>query len=319
MRFNLSIILITFCASNLLAQNFIQNGGFKDTLVGNFNIITPNYWSSATSSSPDFLHPSTRDPWKVPLNLNGFQNAKLDNGYYGIVLYSKSRSSSREYIQNELSTSLLKDSAYCLQFFMSLADSSNYALKNQLGVLFSNNKVNLQINSVIPFTPDIEFIDSTYFTEKELWVKVSGRYLAQGGERYFILGHFKNSIDIDTLKINGGNNISHNGVYYYLDDFFLGHCDSLPEDTAIGLRENSLKDKLNVYPNPFENRVVVNYEGNQRLNFILYNLLGKEVIVSPTGTINNRYALDLGDLPKGIYFLSVSDGVNRVTKKLIKQ
>ncbi len=307
-----------FCANSSLAQNIIPNGNLEDTIQKNFGLKFAKEWDSPTNGSPDYLTNFHIVDFGAPDNFAGFQEAKSGIAYLGIITFF-SNGLAREYIQNKLIRSLQKDSSYCFQMYVSLADSMNYATKNSLGVYFSETAINSTTRVNLPFTPYLE-VDSTFNIDKTNWVKVGGSFVANGNEEYLIIGNFNDNSNTDTSFVDGGgNDPMFQAAYYYIDNVFLGHCDSLPVDTSIGLRENSLKDKLNVYPNPFEGRVVVNYEGNQSLNFILYNLLGKEVIVSPTGTINNRYALDLGDLPKGIYFLSVSDGVNRVTKKLIKQ
>ena len=321
MRLLLALLVFVFCLGNSLAQNLIQNGGFEDTLVGNFGIILAKEWDSPSQGSPDFIHPSTPFPSTAPMNINGFQEAKIHKGYYGIGVFSL-QGQFREYIQNELSSPLLRDSVYCLQFYLSLADSSNYALKNQLGIHFSNSKLNFQTQFKIPVTPQIEFNDSIYFTETQNWVKISATYQANGGEKYFIIGHFQENLNIDTLKIEGGNKFEHDGTYYYLDDFFLGNCDSLPEDTSIGLRENILNDKLNIYPNPFENRVVVSYEGNEELEVRLFDVMGKEVsfaYISASLKETNEMVLSVAHLPKGLYFLEIVAGENRISRKIIKQ
>lgn len=106
-------------------------------------------------------------------------------------------------------------------------------------------------------------------------------------------------------------------TYYYLDNFYLGHCDSLPLDTPIGLVENTLKNKFSVYPNPTKNKLTIAYLGSEKLVFRLFNVLGKlqEVEVIPN---RNQYQLSIAHLPKGLYFLEIIAGKNRITKKIVK-
>lgn len=313
------IILMVFCVGSISAQNLIQNGNFKDTIVGNFNIIYATFWNTPSLGSPDFIHPSTKDPFKAPANIGGFQYAKSAKGYYGVSLFSKNRSNAREYIQNELVRPLMKDSLYCIQFYLSLADSMNYTLKNKLGVYFSNLELDYQIPTTLPITPQIQFDDSNYFTEKEKWVKISATYTASGGEKYLIIGHFEDDLNIDTLRVMGGNKIEHTNVYYYLDDFWLSHCDSV-----IGLPEIKLKNQISIYPNPVKDQLFVRYEGNQKLQIKLYNLVGQAVEIYRQEQVDQLQLL-LGHLPKGIYFLDISTPLDvtnkrqRIIKKIIKR
>lgn len=55
------------------------------------------------------------------------------------------------------------------------------------------------------------------------------------------------------------------------------------------------------------------------INFQIYNILGDQVADERNGSItdNNRMALDLSNLQKGIYFIKISRGEQSTTKKIV--
>ncbi|MBL4707181.1 MAG: T9SS type A sorting domain-containing protein, partial [Flavobacteriales bacterium] len=223
----------------------------------------------------------------------------------------------------ELKTPLEKDSTYCFQVYMSLADSSQYAIKNKLGVFFSQNEIDSsQVRfQTLSLIPQIQFNDSTFFTDTKNWTKVNASFVAQGGEKFMTIGRFAME-SLDTLKLEtGGKAKPYEQVYYYLDDVYLGNCDSLPLDTPNGLRENILKTQLKVYPNPTTGKFVLENQSNQQLKVRLFSILGKEIStsLSLTKADGSKIELSLEGLPNGIYFLNVlGEGRESTTIKIVK-
>jgi hypothetical protein len=190
----------------------------------------------------------------------------------------------------------------------------NYANKIGLGVYFSNNKISSNLPTTLLVSPQIEIIDVNYFTDKINWVLISGRFKALGGEEYITIGSFRNDSQTDTLNIGGGGQqFWQDAVYYYLDDVWLSHCDS-----TIGITENRLADLVSVYPNPFQEKFVIETSSKKELTFSLYDSFGR--ISTPLNVTKTRdtYEFIIGDLPKGIYFLKVDDGIEQASFKLIK-
>ncbi len=309
--------------SNAQSQNIIQNGSFEDTARSGLGTLKSNHWGTPTvGSTPDFFHSSRASTlYRVPQNYSGFQNAIDGNAYFGIMGYDLFLSETREYIQNEFADSLKKDSSYCFQMYVSLADSMTYAIKNNLGVFFSNNKLKLNLLHLrIDTMPQIEFNDSSHFTEKNQWVKLSGAYTAQGGERFLSIGVFKTDSLLDTLFVGGGSDVTFNKTYYYIDDVWLSHCDSLPRDTgAVGLQELPHKQKgLLVYPNPVRQYFSLSFEVSSTPTFQLFNSLGQQFEISYETTLNGfRFSAD--HLPKGLYVLQINFADGQVSaQKFVK-
>ncbi len=204
----------------------------------------------------------------------------------GLRIYSLHSSNDtklfRECIQNELADVLVQDSTYCLQLFVSLADSMIYASKNKLGVYFSNNQIRTNNFFPLPYVPQVIVSPNTFIQEKQKWVQFDLQYTAKGGEKFITIGNFKDSTEIDTLNVGGGSrqNLDHIGTYYYIDDVYLGSCDSLPFDTGVGIIESELIGRNHrLYPNPASHQVNLAFEvkPNEQFKFTLYDLQGRLV------------------------------------------
>ncbi|NRD22529.1 T9SS type A sorting domain-containing protein [Winogradskyella litoriviva] len=102
---------------------------------------------------------------------------------------------------------------------------------------------------------------------------------------------------------------------------FAGICwDEDPLDTTVALQNYALSidDDLEIanmslkyYPNPAKRTIkVTGLETSQ--NFVMYNILGKEVL---RGILENNKLIDINELSKGVYLLKTENGK---TLKIIK-
>ncbi len=306
-------------------QNLIPNYSFEDTAR---RVNTPLHpakdWVAATNEGWNYytpIHNAQYPDWGVPNNVLGYQQANTGNAYVGINIYdlwSNSRSTLREYMQVQLIRPLVFDSTYCFQLYISLADSIHFASKNMLGVYFSQNAVSGNHRHHLPYTPQLIVSPNTYIIDRVNWVKIDMQYKATGGEEYITIGNFNDTNYIDTAFVPGGGNETWmQSCYYYLDDIWLSHCDSLP-DSLSGIQEYHLKQALSVYPNPFVKDIVVESKQHQKLDFMLYNSLGQNVKLQVQKQ-GKKYKLSTPQLPKGLYWLRVSDGKREEVFKLIKE
>lgn len=109
-------------------------------------------------------------------------------------------------------------------------------------------------------------------------------------------------------------NIDSNGVKW------IGTFNGLAklETQALGVNENIFNDlKLKVYPNPIDNYINVNID-NELIDskFSIYNIDGKEI---KKGTLKNEVnRIDLTNLSKGVYILTIEKKSMKKTIKLVK-
>lgn len=83
----------------------------------------------------------------------------------------------------------------------------------------------------------------------------------------------------------------------------------------VGLNENNLSSTIEVFPNPIQDQLFIQGKGKETLNLIMRNVSGKEI---PTNINEQNNTISTQSLPKGIYFLEISNGKERLVKKLIK-
>ena len=173
MRILVLILLLVFCALQIDAQNIIPNPSFEDTLKRTTPLYLAKDWSTPTNGSPDYITPYNSQTWIAPNNFAGYQKSNSGLAYMGFIIYTNytlftTAKRRREYIQTKLKETLQMDSTYCLQLFVSLADSFRYASRNQLGIYFSNSEVNANTNFELPYTPQIFVSPTKYISEKKM-------------------------------------------------------------------------------------------------------------------------------------------------------
>ena len=311
-----------FCPIILIGQNLIPNPSFEITKQPKTTpLYLPADWTNANTGSPDYITSLHTMVWGMPSNDLGYQQARTGDAYMGVLIYGLSginRDPRREYIQIQFRDTLEKDSSYCLQFYLSLADSMQYASRKMMGVHFSDIAISSTNKFALPYTPQIIVSDTDYISDKTNWVEYNFEYKANGGERHITIGNFNDTTQIDTTYVGGGSKFFYEGTYYYIDDIYLGHCDSIPNDTLTSIAENQLFSVLKAYPNPVEEHFFLENNSKEGLQFQLYNLLGQAMDVSPNQN-GKRYEFAIGHLPKGIYLLRVNAQREMATIKLIKK
>ena len=91
-------------------------------------------------------------------------------------------------------------------------------------------------------------------------------------------------------------------------------CDGIGE-------EESLKNEINIYPNPAENQLFVELknEKNEPIDMRLYNVLGEMIYekMAKNNLQNDVFTLDISQIPSGTYFLQIGKDASFVTKKMI--
>lgn len=208
----------------LLAQNLIKNPSFETFVncpkrLGNFNSDVQS-WSTPTDGSTDYFN-ACSTAMGTPKNFNGVQPADFGKGYAGLYLYAPE--DYREYLQAELSETLIKNMKYRVSFYVSLAERSDFAIK-EFGVLFSKEKVQIAIKKELSKKllyrqkgntyNSLEIGYSNFYDDTSDWILVHTEFVAKGNERYLILGNFKSNSKTRMFKTKKN---AKQGAYYYID------------------------------------------------------------------------------------------------------
>ncbi|GAB4261750.1 MAG: hypothetical protein Kow0079_18110 [Vicingaceae bacterium] len=220
-KINIVILLLIFMF-NLSSQNLVRDGGFEDykkcpqgvtRQISDFKLKN---WYIPTKGTTDYFNRCSIKKWvNIPANDLGYQDTHSGNGYVGFL--SAILGNEREYIQSELIEPLINGEEYHVEFWVSLADYSMYAI-GQIGVFFSTEKLTSNNAGPLNVTPQI-------FAEKPIldtanWVKISGIYKASGGEKYLTIGSFSTNKK-DFVKTGRKKYPKQKAAYYFIEDVIV--------------------------------------------------------------------------------------------------
>ena len=206
------------------AQNLVKNASFEMFVncpkkLGNLTEDV-SFWSAPTNGSTDYFN-GCSIAMGTPKNFNGTQSADFGKGYAGLYLYAPD--DYREYLQAELTSTLVKGKKYKVSFYVSLAERSDYAIK-EFGLLFSKHKLHIPTKKVLSKRLiyqereyDYNFLEigyTNFYSDTKDWISVHSKFVAKGTEKYMILGNFKNNARTRFYKTKKK---AKQGAYYYID------------------------------------------------------------------------------------------------------
>jgi len=318
------IYLCLFSAIKADSQNLVLNPSFEDTIACPTTTAIPmqcEYWYTANIGSPDYFSEQPDifcGTSPVPLSNAGYQYARTGIAYVGLGTFVSSifpnGINRREYIGGELSDTLKQGHEYCVSFYISVAEELKY-VTDGIGLYLSiDSAVDYTINTNLPFVPQISNPSGNIIYDTLNWVQISGTYIANGGEKYFTIGNFKD--DANTLIDSINNNVPQSRYvsYLFIDDVSVIDC-------TVGISEvNDNKDVGRLYPNPantvvyYENELAADESGKIKL----MDMLGKEIKEYKLTKGSNLISLPVSDLSKGIYIVKVEImGCNSEIIKLV--
>jgi plastocyanin len=87
--------------------------------------------------------------------------------------------------------------------------------------------------------------------------------------------------------------------------------------SPTGIPENLLEKNISVYPNPVSSEVTINFDNTVHGTLQLSNTLGE--ILEQTQIDASVFTLEIGDKPKGVYFITITDEEgNKLMRKVVK-
>jgi hypothetical protein len=298
----LLITTVLFAQQNLVLNPSLEAISLCPSSGGEINYAQD--WRSGFGSV-DFYHICGSNGFVVPLNYGGYEPAHTGVAYTGLAIFHMIPHNFREFPEVELIDSLIANRNYYVEFYISLADSLQYAIWS-IGAFISINGIQGNtISQILSYTPQVSNTQGNYITNKLGWTKISGSFIAVGGEKYITIGNFEDDLIIDTLFVGGSSNsgtYDWRGSYYYLDDV------AVYEDTIVGINDyNNGSFYFNIYPNPTTNELKLDFALTDKAIFELYDVLGT---IRKTKTLDGNSkteSIDLVDLDSGLYFYSITD------------
>ncbi len=191
-------LLMFFLLFPILAtpQNLIKNPGFENYTIcpdaaAQFNGYVDD-WKSYFST-PDYLNQCGFYPlfWTDSVPPRTGQGIATCKWLTYLADYE------REYLHGEISEALVAGKTYYLEFYVYTVPSIGL---EQIQAHFTKEVIDtIPANGILEITAHIEN-QHGIITQRD-WVKISGCYLAQGGEEYVILGNFETNENTDTIHL----------------------------------------------------------------------------------------------------------------------
>lgn len=219
-------------------NNLVLNFSFEEyekcpedyTPMDNTHKLIP-YWTYPTFATPDYFNRCSSGTVSVPSNFAGKSEPKTGDAYMGSILSGTSESY-REYFQGELKTPLVEGKQYCITFSYRLASYSQIAV-DQLSMYLSEEETLVEGKEALGRKPQIRNNDGLFLDNVEQWKEMCRVYVAQGGEKHFVIGNFNNYektnyVIVDKTVVNLRNKAY---AYYYFDDVSikpLENCNDCP-------------------------------------------------------------------------------------------
>ncbi len=298
----LRIKLIFYClffSTTGFCQNLVDNWSFEDTIpcIANPFIGIPETappWKSYMQS-PDFWS-LTYCGGGMPF---GFQIPKSGSSLVGIGVYDSLNSFLNEVFGQELGDSLISGHTYCVSFYVSLAEISQYGI-DKLGALFTSFEPDPAFLSTFTAIPQVENPSGQIITDTLNWIQISGSFIAQGGEKYISLGNFNALGNFQFAAVPYSTPTS--ASYYYFDNISVIDC-------TVGLDENS-EMAFNIFPNPIETGEYLEIQFKnltiETYNVSIYSLDGKLLLLKSSQDVFNNELIIPINLEPGFYAVTIS-------------
>jgi len=211
---------------------------------------------SPTDIKADLFSSTGSSDVGIPLNIYGTEeNIKEGDGdkYIGLVFYKPGKSAGeRSYVTIPLGNSknpitLKKNLKYCVEFSISLAESSKFSVNN-ISALFSKDLLPISTGAIYNSSDRLikgqgNKVYSGFFG----WEKVCNIYTAKGDEKFITIGNFDknestNFISVKKPKDSEIETLSHS--YYYIDNVLVTLIDNETECKCYNTAPQRIEDSF---------------------------------------------------------------------------
>ncbi len=308
------ILFFLLFAVTSRSQNLVPNGDFEyytscPTWPNQTNFATP--WYDPTGATSDYFNACApvSSFVNVPDGTMGFwQYAYSGVGYVGLQAIQNVGSEYREYIQVELTDSLYSGECYKIIFYINLLNRVKKGCNN-IGAYLSQTAITTAAPNVLNFSPQILLPGNPVITDTVNWIKISGLYIATGGEKYITIGNFENDSNTVTQIIDAAS--PYDVAYYYIDDVSVLAC----ADTGVSVAEYENDFDFKIYPNPNDGVMILDYHllSDQSVMIEVYDLTGRLLKTFPITSESTQLIINSTELNAGQYYYAI-----RINGQLVK-
>lgn len=242
--------------------NLVPNGNFESNIVCSETATTTSIaiknWFIPQNEVIDPEKPCTHaDWWRFlkyrKIGLNNSYSGFIETYYRGFpddIIYS-----GRRYLAIKLTQPLTAGQQYYFEMFTKAVDTFpngqlvNTVFTNGQDVAFSKNFPTFDFDIPRNFMELRPTFRGSLFKDYD-WHKVNGCFTADGGEKYMIIGNFRNDAGTDNVTTGKKNSNFPNGLtaYYVIDNVILTPMELNLRDTAICIGDTLQLNVLKTIP-----------------------------------------------------------------------
>ncbi|MBL7930998.1 MAG: T9SS type A sorting domain-containing protein [Bacteroidia bacterium] len=321
-------LFLFFVLMNAHAQNnLVPNGSFETYTAYPYTLNQINCtgnWYAPTKGYTDYFHMLAQvDFIGVPNNFLGFQKAyNNQKAYAGIIAYGSLDYDTtdtliyRSYLQTKLDSPLIAGKTYYLSFNVNLADSARTA-GDGMGAYFSQTPVTLDssvtnLAAPLNFTPQVSNSPGNFLNDKTNWKRISGTFVASGGEEYITIGNFKDNDSTSIQQMIPYGLGYQNFAYYYIDEICLSLSSETCAEHSLGLT-NYNSNVPSFYYSAYTDKIIFK-DVIDDYNVVITDMCGKIIRNIHAKGLNE---IDVADLEPGCYFVDLSNQNSKATRKII--
>lgn len=228
-------MLIGLCGLNAAhAQNLVPNPGFENYDAACYppapwwTISNWYYELGGCVEEPWYFHPCFNGTISydqgVPWNI-GYQLPHSGDAYGGVWTF-QSGVEHYSFLEVELTQPLQAGVEYCCGFWAARLNDTD-VLTDSLHLYFSPVEgLNVCTGGDSLWYEQSSTTFSLIGVDTADWEYVESSFIAQGGERYMVLGNFHTNDEIDTTTLPDPLFELQAISFYYLDDIYLAPCDA---------------------------------------------------------------------------------------------
>lgn len=205
-------LLLGFPIIGMAQGNLVPNWSFEIHLIdNNSSLYNAPPWQQLASA--DLFNPTNGPVFGAPLNIVGFQFALHDSSYAGVEIIATGIPNRREYVEVPLISELDSGGEYCVLFYISPGGAYKYTA-DRVGALFVTDSIITCYGCLVNLAPQIEFTQGIV-SDTTNWTAVSGSFIANGNERYMVIGNFYPD-SVTTVQVINSSSTSW-AAYFYID------------------------------------------------------------------------------------------------------
>jgi hypothetical protein len=312
----LAVLLIWSSTAFYGQQNLILNPSFE-----NSNVLQQQQWfdyihgwwqiNSVDAFSTTYILDNdtyAQCNWCTPLSRWGYQETQQGNNHIGIATEQYNTSIANftynEFVGGYFTDSLDKLKRYKFSFYASVGDSICTMYSKSLQVkLYSDS-----ICSDFPLCQidgDIVWFGDTMIKQTTDWVKIEFDFIANGGEKAFLLGNFKPHLGLEYDLIPNKPTTSDTSrwgfiTYWFLDNFSLTEViEPTPPGPPIPFLDNiTISNNPGNAQNPTLFKVNLNKEAEAKLT--IYDEAARIITTHTFTADQEQYKLE--NLAGAVYF-----------------